>query len=482
MARVAATIAGLVFVLGVATPASAEDDGTLNKIVELNKKALAAYQSSDVETAADLLNQALDLCKRANLETHPTAARTRVHLGVVYVSGIGKRALGLAEFRKAIGIDPKIKLTKSLINPEVEGAFEEAQIAGGIPVAEPNPPLPPTGTPLAVAALPIAVHGPNIYRINHPPVTEAIRGRAVEIKAQVPPGLGATQVVLAYRAGDGAEFLARQMTPIAGAPSWYHESIPKEATQGARAAYYIEARNADDEAIARSGADDSAHFIALGPETSIVEVASVKSVTADAAKNKDDGAGGRGLWFVLAAGTGIGYFSGTPEMNPKDSGTPPKDIKVSGFGFAQLLQVAPEIGYFHNENLIASVQGRLQIVTGAEDGLVNAGQKPNQPSRWAAAGVLKLTRLMAKAPGRVRPFVSAQVGVGQIRHGVTTACSASTTCKDTVFGGLGLAGAGAGFTYKLYDGVALYAALNVLVGLPNFMVNGDLNIGVAFVR
>jgi hypothetical protein len=459
--------------LGIPARASSPDDETLNKVVALNEKALAAYASQDAEAAIALLGQALDLCKLAHLDTHPTAARTHIHLGVVLVSGIKKRALGLTEFRKAIAIDPKIRITKSLINPEAQGAFEEALIVGAIPLAEQAPPPVPAAQPDE----PTIARGPAIHGINHPPVTEATRGRAVEIKAQVPPGLGATRVVLAYRAGDAAEFLAREMTPVEGAASWYHENIPAQATQGTRAAYYIEARNADDDAIARSGADDDAHFIALGRETS--------SDGGDGAKAGSEGAkpaneGDHGLWFVLAVGAGGGYYSGSPETNPQDGSTPPDDIRVSGFAMARLLHLAPEIGYFQSENLIVSAQGRFQYVTGVDD--IQVGQKIQQPSRWGAAGLVKVTRLMAGAGGRFRPFVSAQAGAGQIRHSVTVACTTSTTCKDTVFGGLGLAGLGAGFTYRLRDGVSLYTAFNVLVGMPNLTVNGDLNIGVAVIR
>ncbi len=477
MAKVAAAVACLLLALGIPARAASPDDETLNKVVKLNEKALAAYANQDADAAIALLGQALDLCKLEHLETHPTAARTHIHLGVVLVSGIRKRAQGLIEFRKAIAIDPRIKITKSLIDPEVQGAFEEALIVGGVPVGDPAAPSLPTAQATTVLDEPAIAHGPAIHGINHPPVTEGTRGRAVEIKAQVPAGLGASRVMLAYRAGDTAEFLAREMTPVEGAASWYHEYIPAEATQGTRAAYYIEARNADDEVIARSGADDAAHFIALGPETS--------SDSGDSSKAGSEGAkprneGDPGLWFVLAVGGGGGYSSGSPEANPQDGGTPPKDIRVSGFTFARLLHVAPEIGYFQNENLIVSAQGRFQYVPGAET--IEVGQKIQQPSRWGAAGLIKVTRLMARAGGRFRPFLSAQAGAGQIRHSVTVACTVSTTCQDTVSGGLGLAGMGAGFTYRLRDGVSLYAAFSVLVGMPNVMVNGDLNMGVAVIR
>ena len=53
-------------------------------------------------------------------------ARTHVHLGVVYVVGLKQREQGMEEFRKALRIDPTIKITKAMLNPEVQAAFSEA--------------------------------------------------------------------------------------------------------------------------------------------------------------------------------------------------------------------------------------------------------------------------------------------------------------------------------------------------------------------
>ena len=51
-----------------------------------------------------------------------------------------------------------------------------------------------------------------------------------------------------------------------------------------------------------------------------------------------------------------------------------------------------------------------------------------------------------------------------------------------MLGGVGLAGAGTGFTYKLNETVRAYAALNLLMGLPDVMVEADLNVGLAITR
>jgi hypothetical protein len=174
-------------------------------------------------------------------------------------------------------------------------------------------------------------------------------------------------------------------------------------------------------------------------------------------------------------------------MNPEDSGTPPKAIHVSGFGAAQLLHIAPEIGYFHNDRWILSAQGRFQFVTGAQD--VHLGQTTYRPARMAFAGLVKATRLLGGTSGKLQPFFSLQAGAGQIRQSIKTpasanltGCGAGPTCKDTVLGGIALAGLGTGITYKLNEIFRVYAALNVLAGLPDFMVEADVNVGLAITR
>jgi hypothetical protein len=476
----AAILVSFVLVASGAGAAEPDDDATVNRIVELNKKALVMYDNLDVTGAAELLEQALALCSRADLAQHPAAARTHLHLGVVYVSGLKRRDEGLAEFRRALAIDPKIKVAKSLVNPEVQAVFADAESSPALPAVPAE--SAPSQTGQAVPPPSSATTSRRESAIQHPLVTKAIRGGPVAIKVQVPPGLGASKVVLAYRAEDSEVFLAREMVQLQGAAGWYQEEIPTEATQGSRVAYYLEAQNADDQALASHGTPERPHEIALAPEVAVEDpppkaVAPLAGAAATATAVP-------GLWFVLAFGSGGGYHAGAPEMNPVDTSTPPQGIHVSGFGRASVGHLAPEIGFFPRERVVISVQGRLQYVAGTQDVVV--GPRTYRPARLAIAGLAKLTWFPRTAQTKARPFLAAQAGAGQIRHSITTPASANLTdcgqggtCKDTVVGGLGLVGLGAGVAWMLAPSFAVYAAVNVLVGVPNVMVNGDLNLGVA---
>jgi hypothetical protein len=476
-----AAIAGVAVLLALPALAAEENEAVLGQIVDLNKRALVAYDALDMETASALLRQALNLCKHARLGQHPTTARTHLHLGVVYISGLKFPELGLAEFRAALAIDPKIQLTKSLSNPEVQAAFEEALWWETGPGGGPKQLPFPTGQEAATPATPEPP--PGMDRIIHPLVTRANQGQAIEIKAKVPATLAAAKVVLAYMAQDANDFLAREMQPVVGAKGWFHASIPTEATRKAWVAYYIEVQDADDQTLAENGSPEAPHQITLVPENARDDLTPAPSPGPGRAKTP--AAPGRGLWLVLAMGGGGGYHWGSPEMNPKDAHG--DTIDVTGFGAAELLHVAPEIGYFQWANIVLSVQGRFQFITGTQS--VHIGQKTYHPAAMAFAGLAKLTWLLARPGKRIQPFASAMLGAGQIRHNVTTpesaqltGCSTRLTCRDTVLGGLGLLGAGAGFRFRLLESFGFYAAVNLLAGMPHLMVNADVNAGLVFVR
>ena len=475
-------VGSFIFALGAPTGALAQDTSTLNKVVELNKKALQSYENLDMEAAAKFLKEAVELCNLEGLERHPAAARTHIHLGVVYVAGLKLRDAGLAEFRRAIGIDPNIKVTKSLVNPEVESVFAEALAAGGesspaVASLSASPP-PSAAKPAVQAAAAPAVVGAS--GISHPPVTEAANGKAIEIKAQIPASMLVEKVVLAYRNGGEGDFLAREMRPIESAPGWYHEKIPAEATQGTQVSYYIEAQDADGQSLGSSGTQSAPHEIQLGDETAESEDRSGSTATG-AGRHASESP----LWFVFAAGVGGGYFSGTPEMNPV--GDDGKALKSSGTDMAKLAHIAPELGYFQSEHLLLSLQGRLQYVTGGQDITYNGNTYKS--AKYALAGLAKASYFLAEASEHFQPFLAGQAGFGEIRYPVETTplqgCGQSgavAKCEDTVRGGLGLFGVAAGFVYMFGENIGIYTSLSALVGLPNLALNADVNVGVAIVK
>ena len=78
--------------------AQAQNAPAVDKLIQMNKKALEDYETLEWDTAKRTLLQALVFAKKSNLETHPMMARTYVHLGAVYVVGFKDKQKGLQSF------------------------------------------------------------------------------------------------------------------------------------------------------------------------------------------------------------------------------------------------------------------------------------------------------------------------------------------------------------------------------------------------
>src|SRR5262245_12151337 len=132
---VARVLSCLLLVLAMATPraALAQSDEIIDKVTKQNKKAVEEYENLNFEEARKILKDALDLCSQNGLDKHPVKARTHIHLGIVILAGFKQREVAIKQFRKALEIQPDIKLTKSLANPEIQEAFDEAVAGMGTP-------------------------------------------------------------------------------------------------------------------------------------------------------------------------------------------------------------------------------------------------------------------------------------------------------------------------------------------------------------
>src|SRR5262249_19192003 len=160
------------------------------------------------------------------------------------------------------------------------------------------------------------------------------------------------------------------------------------------------------------------------------------------------------------------------------------DVPVSGTASGALLgHVAPEVGYFLRPDVMLSLQGRFQLVTGPTE--LDKNGKTYSPVPAALAVVAKATWFTATS-GDWRPFLSGGLGGGQIRHVVTfgnlTDCGSggNQKCVDSVVAGPLLAEVGGGVFYKLTESLALVLSSNAQVAAPKFTLNLDINGGVGF--
>lgn len=485
-------------------PAFAQSEEAISKVKDLNQKALTSYDNLELEEARKALTEALQICAQEGMNEHPWKARTHVHLGAILVGGFQQKEMAIKQFQRALEIQPEIQLTPSLRNPETQAVFDEAKKGGSGKPATAKPVETPVEKPVEPAKEDPA-------GISHQPVATSPGGAKVEIKAKVTK-VKFARVVLAYRPEGATGFLARDMD--ASGDGWFSARIPEPATQGGLVQYYIEARDDMGRAVANNGSETEPHVVALGDAAAGVDASSLVEAEPEEAPSAADAPAGPdkvGFVFGLSVGSGLGYVSGSPEVNPTevdtdgDNTTRPADINFSGVAPAKLGHLNVEAGYAIRPGFIVSVQARIQKVSGATEAysvVDNEGTtKKFSPATGAFSVFGKATWLLG-APGTIRPFVSVLGGGGELRHVVDIGdrrsdcgplpmpeagidpgnpdTQPSDKCIDTVKSGPLIVGGSAGLILKLADSVGVTAGLNGIVGIPNFALHADLNLGMLF--
>jgi hypothetical protein len=150
----------------------------------------------------------------------------------------------------------------------------------------------------------------------------------------------------------------------------------------------------------------------------------------------------------------------------------------------------PEVGWFFTPELLVSVALRFQLVFGLTGEPVTNGHCGTDmycsPSSGAFAGFAKATYFFGTEGTRFA--LGGEIGGGTIRHGVPfnemNLCSSGpgdtklTGCVDTLDGGPFLIGPTFGLYFQLGDAIDFMVAINSQLGLPNFTLNFDGQVGI----
>jgi hypothetical protein len=443
----------------VTRPALAQDSAVIGKITLLNRKAVDAYQHLEFETAQRILNEALDQSERSGLIMHPIRARTLVTMGIVALGGFKQRDQAVKYFRKALQIQPEVRLSPGLANPEIQAAFDEAIATLGSGGGD----LPPEKA------------------LVHEPVKTGQASKPVPITVTPDKDLEATTFVLRYRPATAYAFTDLPMKK--GASGAYEAEIPAVATGGEEVVYFIEARRTNGTVLVARGSAADPIVVALSGAKAATTTGTPTTTTTGGGGTA--AASDKRLFFAILGGAGFGWVSGSGEATRNE-------VTASGVDWTPTGQLAPELGYFVTPSVMIGVQGRLQLVRGATpyhlpDAMSGecGTDKTCSPATGALAALAKITWFVADPQSSFQPYLSFSAGGGTIRHVTSVAapqtCGSGTeACKDTVAAGPVLFGPGFGFRYGVSDAVGIVAEIGTLIGAPNFTANADVNIGVAF--
>jgi hypothetical protein len=245
------SVSSLIVVVLWAGAARAQDQAVQEKLVQLNKAALADVDSLEWDRAKKTLLDALIAGKKGGIDNHPLMARTYVHLGVVYVTGFKNREKAIQSFSRALEIQPDIRMSPGLATAEVNAVFAAAGAR-------------PTAVRVQRALTP--VHGgaepdlPARVRALDCFVTEATRvDEAVPVRCALSPSVGAAKVFLLYREPAKGGFTEVEMKRTA--KGWFQSRIPERIIYGRSVQYYVEGRDAAGKPIVQNGDPESTNFV-----------------------------------------------------------------------------------------------------------------------------------------------------------------------------------------------------------------------------
>jgi hypothetical protein len=502
------TVVAFALVALLARPAVAQDQATIDKLVQLNKKAMDDYDTADFDTAKKALLDAEKTGKRAGLESHPVMARTYIHLGALYLMGYKDKQKAQHYFGKALDIQSDIKLDKNLTSAAVKDLFAsvQAQHGGGSDDTAAAPPAgrknraraEPEAEPVAQATeseteAPAPRRGrgrkgdsgsggepdlpANIEALDCPTPDETPPGKKVTLRCAAAANLGIASVTVYYKGFEMNDF--EPLTMEKSPKGWWQAAIPKTRVNGKSLQFYFEGMDESDKPVVSNGRAESpnvmlivAHVAGEGPAKKKNEEENPLDVVTSFEDRKY---GNRRFWIGVGVGTGFAFaIKGLPESRVNNyydqtlNGFPP----ITGGGWAGLGQVAPEIGLQLNPLWAISIEGRDQYIP-------QAAAVSGYTASGAHAILFKVIRYTRQA--RARLFFAAAGGGGEgIRMNIYSDPTGRANFKDSILIGHVLVGGTAGFVYDLGKSFTWMIELNALAGFPKTGIGFDVNTAIQF--
>jgi hypothetical protein len=507
-----------------ARPAFAQDQAAVDKLVQMNKKALDDFDTLDFDAAKRILLDALAAGKKAGLDNHPVMGRTYIHLGAVYITGFHDKQRGLQSFGRALEIDPAIQLSKGIETADVSAAFAEAQrnaraSGGGAGGGDDNAPPPPPkkkrrGPVMEDESAAASDDQPkpkkkrrssdeepdlpaHVGALDCPEPDEAIIDKPLTLRCALNPSLPVASVYLMYRAPGKEDYNEVLMTKTP--KGWLQAKIPKKAVTGKSIQFYFEGRNGAGKAVVANGGAESPNIVLVVEEEAAGEASKAEAGSEEenpleeeegphkqrlhlGHANKeleglDTRYGKRKYWIGIGVGAGYGYAKGNgfEAVNASNKNDSFSQLEFTpGLAFSGLINVQPEFGYAFNPNMALAFTGRLQWTA--------------PPSKYAkfvyqAAFAAFAKLIFYTKQSQLRFFGTVLAGGGNYRFvGYPDAGSTNgyADFKDTIKAGPVLAGAGGGLYYEMSKPVSLVVEIDEILGFPAFGALTDLSVKLQF--
>lgn len=472
-AWVASAVLGLAVTLGLAGEAFADARGDVQAKA---KEAMESYDLMDYDAATKLLDQALELVKKAKLDKDPVAATVYLDLGITaYAAGNADAAR--AAFVSAAQIDPGIQISAAYRTPDLTKLLDQAK-ATAKATAKPGAGADAAGQGVQGGAC------AGVSGLQHAIIDTAPAGAALAIEARVGADLKPTKIAVFYRAEGATEFTERPLTLTNGCT--YTGQIPAAAMKGSVAHYYVAALDGSGKPVAAKGSAGSPNILEItgtapvGPtdDEDPIGGTSGGSATGSSDTTVSGGVivGGKTpkVSLSVTGGTGVGYVTGNTEGGNM--------VEACCFGNS-LVVITPELAYQLSPQTSVGLAARIGLPIGAN---VNAEGAVTH-STIAPGAVLRVRYALLPSGEGLR--VMGQVGGGVMRNTIKLTASTPGMDTDIVAQGPVLIGAGIGYLKRLGGNFAFVADFSALVGIAlgdkvgttkvNSGVGADFSLGLA---
>jgi hypothetical protein len=414
-------VLAVAIVLSSGMASAAEDAATLEKMVEMNRKALDQLRVGQNQAARDGLLEAIVIGKRAGLSMHQMMARTYLHLGAVYLTGFGERDKAMKQFEAAVKIKPSIQITPAVLTPTVQEVFEaaRAQVGGG-------------ETPAVAEAKP------------QPESAE----KAEKAEAKSEPKAEKTE----------AKSESAEETKGEARPEPKLSVASETRVRGRRAKNRTTTHAAAEHAAAKPAEPDP----------------SVEAAVSAALEEPEEAANGRDrahpFWASLGVGSAVGFHGSRTLEATNDFVVP------SGFSAAAAVAFTPEVGYRYSDRLAFSLQTRHQLIP--VSGTVAGGTDTRH--HFAHAIFARAHYRLYELRQKLELWGTGTVGGGSaIRLWVRANPDVGLPNSDTIAAGPVAFGPGVALVYHATRRVGIVGELRGLITVGGFAALADASIGAS---
>ncbi|MES1206698.1 MAG: tetratricopeptide repeat protein [Pseudomonadota bacterium] len=520
-----------------ARSASAQDQATIDKLVQLNKKGMDDYDTADFDTAKKALLDAEKLGKRAGLEGHPVMARTYIHLGALYLIGFKDKQKAQHYFGKALGIQADIKLDKNLTSAAVRDLFASVKAQkgdAGSAAEDLFPPAagqngggakndtrnggkkgrPPAAVEPAVDAEPEgdadaasqrrgsrrdgASGGEpdlptTITALDCPYPDDTPPGKKVTLRCVAAANLGVAKVVLFYKGFEMTDYEEAAMNK--SPKGWWQATVPKKRVDGKSLQFYFEGLDASDKPVVSNGRAESPNVMLIVERAAKVAGAGgtssedenpleqenrttprlVLGTRDDSRLGVDTRYGNRRFWIGLGLGTGVVYaMNGVPEARVCGLQPAPGHSCMS----ERPDTVVSGIGWAGLGHLVPEIGVHINpdwaiSIESRHQWIPQSKKAANYTASGAHAALLKIIRYTKQQ--QFRMFFALAGGGGEGVRMNILADPANPDFKDTLLIGGILLGGSVGISYEISRQLTWIAEINALLGFPKKGGVGDFN-------